>query len=268
MFEVPVVIEPDEVERLPDPEISGAPGDMALGTIVMHILQRGPDEAEAGIHGEVVPKVKTGEPDDGEMEKNGGEALEANDFAIAGIERVEEGGGGLVDVPILFVLTKREEEEDHIAQDDHHIVEAGEDSVENEELPKLMIALKVKIKSLVVGAISQMVAKVALANEVKWGGKEKGHETPGEIVPAPVGKQDGVLGLVDNGIDRIHDHAEDEGEQEKRPAPRRKLQRRNASGNGGQLGQQDGQIEAIGDGGFAVGDTHEIGLRGLRDRGH
>ena len=56
----------------------------------------------------------------------------------------------------------------------------------------------------------RLMADVPLAQEVKRRGEEQGHEDSNGFVGATVRKEDGVLGFVNDGIDRVHQHAEEE----------------------------------------------------------
>ena len=56
--------------------------------------------------------------------------------------------------------------------------------------------------------VAQVMADVPLAQEVKRRGEEQGHEDSNGFVGATVRKEDGVLGFVNDGIDRVHQHPE------------------------------------------------------------
>ena len=58
MFEMPVVIQPHEIEGFPDPKVSCAAGDMSLRAVMMHILYRRPNQAKARIHRDVIRQME------------------------------------------------------------------------------------------------------------------------------------------------------------------------------------------------------------------
>src|SRR5687767_12467969 len=64
MREMPVVIQPQRVERRPDPEIPGAFKDMSRRAEMMNVLHGRPRHAESRIHDEVVDDRNGKSPDD------------------------------------------------------------------------------------------------------------------------------------------------------------------------------------------------------------
>ena len=80
-----------------------------------------------------------------------------------------------------------------------------------------MLAIKVKIKGFIVGTIAQVVADVALADQVERGGEKQSHDDAGGVVEAAVREKDAVFGFVDDRVDRVHVNAEDQRQEQNMP---------------------------------------------------
>lgn len=63
-----------------------------------------------------------------------------------------------------------------------------------------MVAFKVEVERFVVRPISQMMSQMSLADQMKRGGEEQGHESARDVVPPAVCKQHRMFGLVNYGI--------------------------------------------------------------------
>ena len=112
--------------------------------------------------------------------------------------------------------------------------------------PELAFAFEVEVEGLVVGAVPEVVADVALAEEVERGGEEEGQKNSDGIVDGAARVEDSVLGLVEHGVGGVHDEGVGDGERGK-PRP---------EGDGGG-GVEDGEHG----GGLERGDA-QVGFGG------
>src|SRR3954471_7035412 len=106
------------------------------------------------------------------MQSDRGQAFRLDESSIVWIKRFHEGVRWAVKVPVFFVDCEGHKEKHHIAQDHHNPVTTCQNPIEHQTAPQAMVALEVKVKSLVVRSVSQVMAQMSLANEMKWGRKK------------------------------------------------------------------------------------------------
>jgi len=147
---VPVMVQPDTVHGLPESQVSRATRDVALGAVVMNVLHRRPHEAEAKIHERVAPRRNVKAQDKQRVERNDSQTFELDEPTIRWIKRFHERGRGAIEIPILFIGGKGEEQEDDIPQYNDNPVTAAENPVEDKATPQSMITFEVQIEGLVV----------------------------------------------------------------------------------------------------------------------
>lgn len=264
---VPVVVEPEGVDRAEEEEVSCAAGDVAFGAEVVDILHGGPHEAESGVEGDVVAERNGKEMHDGDVEGDGGGAFEPDEAGVAGVDGFEKGGGGAIDGDVAFdaeVLAVENEggdDGDRVAEDDEKVVEAGEDAEPDEPFPDEVVAFEVEIEGFVVGTVSEVVADVALADEMEGGWEEKGHEDAGDLVGAGVWEEHGVLGFVDDGVDGVHEDAEGGGEEGEGTEGSPACGKEETGGDGDKLEENHDGVEAPGDGVSRGGASFHGGSR-------
>src|SRR6185437_6212801 len=178
MRAMPIVIEPDRVQGAEYPEISCAARDMALGAIMVDVLHRRPHESETAIHRQVVPYRNSKEPDDRHVQHDRRASFQANPSQIRRIERLDERSRCPIDFDMIIDLeaapieNERREYRDPIADHDQQIVQAGQDAHPNRPFPNHVVPLEIKVKGFVIGAVSEMMTDVTLAEQMK-GRREK-----------------------------------------------------------------------------------------------
>src|SRR6266478_6232081 len=73
-----------------------------------------------------------------------------------------------------------------------------------------MISVKIKVERLIIRPIAKMMSEVPLSNKVERRGKKQRHGSACQVVQTTIGEKHGVLGLMNDGIHRIHQDAKDE----------------------------------------------------------
>ena len=161
-------------------------------------------------------------------------------------------------MPVAFVLAKGQEQEDDIAQNHHQVIQASEDAVEDEDLPKPVILFEIKVECLVVRAIAEMMSEMSLANEMKGRGEKQGHKAPDPVIPTAMGKEHAMFRLVDDGIDGIHDDPEEHRDGRDHPKTSDPGNDNDTRANGQQLATHDDGIKPVGNGSgrFASESAH------------
>ena len=98
MVEMPVVIEPNEVENSPSPDIPRAFLHIANSPIVVNILQCGPEKAEAAQHGDVMKNRNFEEIYHQTMHQKDQHGLKPHSAEILWIECLLKGSGRAIHV--------------------------------------------------------------------------------------------------------------------------------------------------------------------------
>ena len=91
------------------------------------------------------------------------------------------------------------------------------------------------------------MSQMALPNQMKRRRKEKGHECADQIVPKAVRKKDGVLRLMNRGINGVHYDAEYNSQDGETPPALDLRSRIATSGNGSNLEEDDEYVQLRGD---------------------
>jgi hypothetical protein len=120
-------------------------------------------------------------------------------------------------MPILFVEREREEQEDNIAQNNDNPVKAGQNAIPDEDLPNLVVFLKIEIEGLIILPIPQVMSQMALADQMERRWEKQRHHAPSEIIPRPVVEQHRMFGFVDDRINGIHHRAKSNRQQAQAP---------------------------------------------------
>src|SRR5689334_546921 len=117
------------------------------------------------------------------MQDNRCSALDLNNPPVARVQRLHESMRRAVKLPVPGAGREGEKEKHQVAQHDHHPIEAGENSVENDAPPQPVIFLEVEIECLVVGPIAQVMPEMSLPKEMERSGKKQRHDAAEEIIP-------------------------------------------------------------------------------------
>src|SRR5260221_1381816 len=151
--------------------------------------------------------------------------------------------GWPVEIPVFFVGCERKEQEHDIAQNHHDPVATCQDSMKHETRTQAMVSIEVEIESFVVRTIAKMVPQMPLPNQMERRGEKQRHQRACCVVPGSVREEHGVLGLVNNGIYRIHHDAKGERQTGEAPTAARAGRRVTADRNGRKLPNADSKIE-------------------------
>lgn len=173
MSEVPVVVEPDEIERCKDPEVACAASDVAFSAVMVDVLHGRPGKTEGGVEDAVIQEWNLQEVNDGGVQTDCGETFEADPEAVFRIERFHEGFGGTIDFPKRFGARVRPEEKDDVTEDNQKPIKAGENSVKSGDAPPPVVVLEIEVEGFVIGTIAEVMAEMTLTNEMERGGKKQ-----------------------------------------------------------------------------------------------
>src|SRR4051812_23769184 len=119
MGAMPIMIEPEPVHGRPEPEVARAARHMPFGSVVMHVLHRGPGKAKREVYDQVVEEGNPQDINDSNVQQDGRGALELNEPAVTGIERLHKCRRGAVEFPGLLVYCERQKKEKDISYTDH-----------------------------------------------------------------------------------------------------------------------------------------------------
>src|SRR4051794_15360463 len=143
VYPVPVMIQPETVNRFPHTQVSSASRDVTLGAVVMHVLHGRPGETESEIHDRVTPWLNVQSQDNRCMHQNDPKAFKLNQPPVRWIERFHERRRWPVEVPILLIGRERKKQKHDIAQYDDDPITAGQDAIQDQPAPKPMIAFEI-----------------------------------------------------------------------------------------------------------------------------
>ncbi len=213
MVEVPVMMQPEQVEGAPDADVDCAAVDIARGAVVVDVLEGGPEEAEAAEHGEPPQRRDVEAIDQRAVEEEDQRGFEADAWKGAWVEGFLQRCGGPVEARARTGQPRRVQQGGQVAQHDDQPEEAGEDAVELEVFPRRAVAGEIEIEGFVVGAVAEVMAEVTLAAEGEGAGKEQREHGAGPVVHGLAGVEKVVFGLVAQGVAGGHHQGVGEGKQ-------------------------------------------------------
>ena len=125
MVQMPVVVQPEQVDRPERLEVAGAAQHVSGSREVVGVLHRGPDESEAEQHGEVVENRDGEDRHQRAVDREHGEGFELYPELVARVESLLKGDGGALERGHLFAEEPGIQGADDIAQDNRRPEEAG-----------------------------------------------------------------------------------------------------------------------------------------------
>src|SRR2546422_3220775 len=165
VVQVPIVIEPDEVEQMKGLQVHRAFLDVAHGAVVVRVLHRGPGESEAEHYRKVGEKGDLPEIDHRGMQQDRDQCLDPDQAAILRIERLQKCLGGPIEARVAGRYDRGFEYHHEIRRANQHPEHSRQGSIELQVFPEAVIALEIQIEGFIVRAIADVVADVSLSNQ-------------------------------------------------------------------------------------------------------
>jgi len=204
MVQMPVVIQPHEVEQPERPQVQRPLLHVALRPVMVGVLHRRPEEPETEHHGEIIEERDLPEPDHRGVQQDRRQRFELDEPRVFRIQRLQERLRGAIELRVARRDDRGLEQDDEVGEEDEHPEQPGQRAVELDVFPEPVLVLEIQVERFVVRPVADVVADVTLADEVERGGKEERQEGSHRLIHLGVRMQQVVLGFVQHRVARIH----------------------------------------------------------------
>ena len=223
---VMVVIQEEVLHHAVDAQVPGAVVDVSLAEGVVRVLERAPVQRERAVTREPAGRRQIQRPDEGGLQGEREEDLEA-DGPLGGVHEAGEHGLGAGLPEQTRRLDARRQAEgawpDQIQQapgGQQQPIDAGEHAVPLQRLHQPALPGKNVVEQLRVAAVPPVMTEMTDALKAETGGEERGHDPADRLVDGSARMHVAVHRLVQQRKDGVVDVGEREGRADP-PAPGR-----------------------------------------------